>query len=157
MGSCPDDDGKFHKCCHEEAKCVYKNQCPGLAGDCCPTPGGQMLGCCLKESQLELDEPEETELVYYRRRRSWTSSEVSEEGVQGASVLDEPEETELYYAYYRRRRSWTLSEVSEEGVQGASVPVVAIGGFAVGAAVTLGVLMKFRSGSNERPGYVTLG
>jgi len=72
-----------------------------------------MLGCCLKESQLELDETEETELA--------------------------------------------MSEVSEEGAQGTSAPVVAIGGFAVGAAVTLGVLMKLRSGSNERPGYVTLG
>merc|ERR1711941_221705 len=106
---CPDEHGKYHKCCQLAAKCSYKNQCPGLAGDCCPTPGGQMLGCCLKESELELDETEETELA-----------------------------------------------TSEEGAQGTSAPVVAIGGFAVGAAVTLGVLMKLRSGSNERPGYVTL-
>merc|ERR1712113_443314 len=107
---CPGDDGKYHKCCHQSAKCSYKNQCPGLAGDCCPTPGGQNLGCCLKESELELDETEDTALA---------SSGVTEEG--------------------------------------SSAPVVAIGGFAVGAVVTLGVLIKLRTGSNERTGYVTLG
>merc|ERR1712113_87307 len=47
--ACPDENGKMHKCCHASAKCAYKNQCPGLAGDCCPTPGGMMLGCCLKK------------------------------------------------------------------------------------------------------------
>lgn len=53
--ACPDDKGKFHECCHSDAKCSYKNQCPGLAGDCCPTPGGMMLGCCLnKGSEMDL-------------------------------------------------------------------------------------------------------
>jgi len=53
--ACPDDKGKFHECCHSDAKCSYKNQCPGLAGDCCPTPGGMSLGCCLnKGSEMGL-------------------------------------------------------------------------------------------------------
>jgi len=53
--ACPDDKGKFHECCHSDAKCSYKNQCPGLAGDCCPTPGGMTLGCCLnKGSEMGL-------------------------------------------------------------------------------------------------------
>merc|ERR1712228_734671 len=51
--ACPDEHGKFHACCHVKQKCAYKNQCPGLAGDCCPTPGGMMLGCCLKDDALE--------------------------------------------------------------------------------------------------------
>jgi len=50
--ACPDDKGKFHECCHSDAKCSYKNQCPGLAGDCCPTPGGMSLGCCLNKGTV---------------------------------------------------------------------------------------------------------
>merc|ERR1712080_541923 len=29
------------------------NQCPGLAGDCCPTPGGMYLGCCKNKKKGE--------------------------------------------------------------------------------------------------------
>merc|ERR1712039_437524 len=52
--TCPDEHGKYHKCCHMDAKCSYQNQCPGLGGDCCPTPGGVMLGCC-KNKAVETD------------------------------------------------------------------------------------------------------
>ncbi|CAK0892027.1 unnamed protein product [Prorocentrum cordatum] len=41
---CPDEDGEYDDCC--KPQCSYKGQCPGLAGFCCPTAAGVMLGCC---------------------------------------------------------------------------------------------------------------
>jgi len=41
---CPDEDGEYDDCC--KPQCSYKGQCPGLAGFCCPTASGVMLGCC---------------------------------------------------------------------------------------------------------------
>merc|ERR1712187_17365 len=56
---CPDDNGHYNACCHQSAKCSYENQCPGLAGDCCPTPGGMMLGCCKNKKKGEAAEDAE--------------------------------------------------------------------------------------------------
>lgn len=78
--ACPDEKGTMHECCHADTKCSYKNQCPGLAGDCCPTPGGVKLGCCLNkgveeqaaivEDDLAANVTEEaTELFLFSRRR----------------------------------------------------------------------------------------
>merc|ERR1712194_238413 len=133
-----------------------KNQCPGLAGDCCPTPGGMSLGCCLNKGTVAsavLLPGKAAALPDTAERDAWCHKENWGEGKRCAAA----------YAEHLARKA-AISTTSGPTPSGSGLSqLAAVGMPTVGAAffvvfvVGVAIGARFGRSSTQKDDYHVMG